>query len=103
MRELARPPEVEDDPKATEMIRVWIAHNDLHVSLLLGVWEDVEEWKVEEHEGWGKVLADVVQHIAPGWSGVTAGRSRTRSGALPTPSTRPIAEPEGEVSGGYVE
>lgn len=66
MRELVRPPEVSTDPKATEMIRAWIAHNTLYVSLLLGMWKDAPELDVDEREAWGELLADIVQHIANG-------------------------------------
>jgi hypothetical protein len=40
-RELNQPPAIAGDEKATEMIRVWIAHNQLHVSMLLGMWQDI--------------------------------------------------------------
>src|SRR6185503_18949061 len=43
MRELKHPPEIAGDKKATEMIRVWLAHDQLHVSMLLGMWQDAEE------------------------------------------------------------
>ena len=66
MRELVVPPETDGDPLATEMIRVWLAHNDVHVSLLLGMWEDAEEAEVDEREAWGNMLADVARHIANG-------------------------------------
>lgn len=66
MRELDVPPETEGDPRATEMIRVWLAHNQLHVSLLLGMWEDAEDSQIDEREAWGHLLADVARHIANG-------------------------------------
>ena len=66
MRELPRPPESDSDPKATEMLRAWIAHNDLHVSLLLGMWQDAAESEVDERQAWGELLGDLVQHIANG-------------------------------------
>lgn len=50
IRELGRPPEIAGDPHATEMIRVWLAHNQLHVSMLLGMWEDARESKVDERD-----------------------------------------------------
>ena len=66
MRELVIPPETEGDPRATEMIRAWLAHEDVHVSLLLGMWEDAEDSEVDEREAWGNLLADVARHIANG-------------------------------------
>ena len=47
-RELPIPPETQGDDRATEMIRVWLAHNDLHVSLNLGMWKDAEDSEVDD-------------------------------------------------------
>lgn len=66
VRELPHPPEIEGDPNATEMIRVWIAHDDLNVSLLLGMYADAAECDVDERDAWGEMLSDVVKHIANG-------------------------------------
>ncbi len=66
MRELMKPPEVESDPRATEMVRAWIANNDLHVSLFLGMWQDAKESDVDECDAWGQLLSDLVHHIANG-------------------------------------
>lgn len=66
MRELAIPPETACDNHATEMIRVWLAHEDVHVSLLLGMWEDAADCDDDERETWGNLLADVTRHIANG-------------------------------------
>ena len=59
MRELTIPPETHGDPRATEMIRVWLAHEDVHVSLLLRRWEDADDSEVDEREAWGNMLAAV--------------------------------------------
>ncbi len=66
MRELNHPPEIAGDEKATEMVRVWLAHNQLHVSMLLGMWQDAEECEVDERDAWGELLADLTKHIANG-------------------------------------
>ena len=66
IRELSIPPDTEGDDNATEMIRVWLAHEDVHVSLLLGMWEDAEDCDVDEREAWGNLLADVARHVASG-------------------------------------
>ena len=65
-RELNEPPEISGDEHATEMIRVWLAHNQLHVSMLLGMWEDAEESEVDERDAWGELLSDLTRHIANG-------------------------------------
>lgn len=48
------------------MIRAWIAHNTLHVSLLLGMWQDAPQLEIDEREAWGELLADLIQHVANG-------------------------------------
>lgn len=66
IRELPKPPEIEGDPDATEMIRVWIGNDDLCVSLLLGMAEDAEETDYDERDAWGELLSDVIKHISNG-------------------------------------
>ena len=65
-RELIAPPEITGDENATEMIRAWVAHNQLHVSMLLGAWQDAQESQIDEREAWGELLADLTRHIANG-------------------------------------
>ncbi|GAA5495007.1 hypothetical protein Rhal01_01176 [Rubritalea halochordaticola] len=66
MRELTKPTGVDADPRATEMIRFWLANNEPNISLLLGMWEDADDSDVDELWAWGNVLADIAQHIANG-------------------------------------
>ncbi len=65
-RELIEPTGITGDENATEMIRVWIAHNDLHVAMRLGMWEDADDSDVDERDAWGELLADLTRHIANG-------------------------------------
>ncbi len=44
------------DPESFELLRVWIAEKNQHVSLRFGVWEDPAAW--------GLMLADLARHIA---------------------------------------
>jgi hypothetical protein len=44
------------DSKSFELLRVWIAENNQHVSLRAGVWEDPAAW--------GIMLADLAGHVA---------------------------------------
>ena len=66
VRQLTIPPETAGDDDATEMIRIWLAHNELHVSLLLGMWADADDAEVDERDAWGELLSDVIRHIANG-------------------------------------
>lgn len=44
------------DPESLEILRVWIANADQHVSLRGGVWQDPAAW--------GLMLADIARHVA---------------------------------------
>jgi hypothetical protein len=55
-RELLIPPIAEDDPRAIEVLRVWVAKGGQHVSINPFVWKDPEAW--------GIVLADLAGHLA---------------------------------------
>ncbi len=54
--QLAIPPGAAADAKAFELVRAWVAHGELHVSLQMGGWDDPTAW--------GVVLADLVRHVA---------------------------------------
>lgn len=66
VRQLTVPPETAGDDDATEMIRIWLVHGELHVSLLLGIWADADDAEVDERDAWGELLSDVIRHIANG-------------------------------------
>ncbi|WP_407136580.1 DUF5076 domain-containing protein [Xanthomonas protegens] len=57
---------MDGDPGVAEMIRVRLAHDDVHVSLLLGMWADAEDCDLDKREARGNLLTDVAQHIANG-------------------------------------
>jgi hypothetical protein len=54
--QLRVPEPARTDAKSFELLRVWIAHHDQHISLRAGVWK--------EPEAWGMMLADLARHIA---------------------------------------
>jgi hypothetical protein len=54
--QLRVPESARTDAKSFELLRVWIAHQDQHISLRVGVWK--------EPEAWGMMLADLARHIA---------------------------------------
>jgi hypothetical protein len=62
--QLAVPGEALRDPKSFEVLRVWIADNNQHVSLRAGVWEDPAAW--------GLMLADLARHIVNTYEPATA-------------------------------
>jgi hypothetical protein len=50
------PDDARKDPRSFELLRVWVANNDQHVSLQWGAWEDPAAW--------GIMLSDLMHHIA---------------------------------------
>jgi hypothetical protein len=54
--QLRVPEPARTDAKSFELLRVWIAHQDQHISMRVGVWK--------EPEAWGMMLADLARHIA---------------------------------------
>ena len=54
--QLRVPEPARTDPKSFELLRVWVAHQDQHIGLRVGVWEDPAAW--------GVMLADLARHIA---------------------------------------
>ena len=55
-KELLVPPAAKNDPKAVELIRVWAADGNQHVSISPEVWEDPATW--------GIALVDLANHVA---------------------------------------
>jgi hypothetical protein len=60
-KHLPIPRAAQDDPKAQELIRAWVAKNGLHCSLQTGLWHNQG---ADEPSAWGIVLADVTRHVA---------------------------------------
>jgi hypothetical protein len=54
--ELIVPPAAKSDPRALELVRIWAAHGEQHVSMNPGVWEDPATW--------GIMLVDLARHVA---------------------------------------
>jgi hypothetical protein len=54
--ELPAPPDAVEDPDGFEIARVWGAFGRQHVSLNVGIWEDMRAW--------GIALVDLAQHVA---------------------------------------
>ena len=60
VKPLDPPPTIEGDPKATEMLRLWAAHNELQVAINIGCYEESEH---DEAHAWGVILADCAKHV----------------------------------------
>jgi hypothetical protein len=59
-QELVVPPGVKTDPKALELLRIWAAHGQQHVSISAEAWEDPGSW--------GIMLVDLARHVASYYS-----------------------------------
>ena len=103
MRELRIPIEVGGDEKATEMMRIWLAHDELHVSLLLGMWEDAEDCDVDERNAWGELLADTIRHIANGMEQSHRWDKKETIAQITRSLLKHTDLPRGTITGGYVE
>ena len=91
--ELLVPPAVEEDPKAIEVIRVWVAKGGQHVSLNPLVWKDPQAW--------GIVLADLAGHVANAYEQALglnrAGTMRKITDLLVAELTNPTDKARGQV------
>ena len=61
MRTLLIPVAAQRDDGAVQMVSAWIAENDLHCSLKVGMWQELGH---NEPRAWGVLLADIVRHAA---------------------------------------
>jgi hypothetical protein len=55
-KELPIPDEARKDNNARELVRIWAASNEQHVSLATGLWDDPAAW--------GIMLVDLARHAA---------------------------------------
>src|SRR5579872_1798192 len=62
MNDLTIPEAALRDKNAVEMLRVWIAENQLHCSIKVGMYQ--ESSNIPEGRAWGTTLADVTRHVA---------------------------------------
>lgn len=94
------PDEVSKDPRATEILRVWIANRQMYVSMQIGMYK--ESGKVDEERAWGVLLADLVRHIANGLeSGYGVNREEAQAKvrrALDTELDKPTSTVRGGVT-----
>lgn len=61
MNERPIPPAALGDEDSVEMLRVWIAKHQLHCSIKIGMYRDMN---IDEEVAWGTILADAARHIA---------------------------------------
>ncbi len=105
MRDLPVPPDTLSDANAREMIRVWIANNDLHVSLNLGMYADDPDGDVDEREAWGQILADTIRHVAHGLHQSHGWRPQATTATIRTALLEHLRDEDADskTHGGYVD
>lgn len=62
MNERPIPPAARRDTASVEMLRVWLAEEQLHCSLKIGMYRD--GMGIDEELAWGTILADAARHIS---------------------------------------
>jgi hypothetical protein len=93
--QLLIPEAAREDPKAFELLRVWVANKGQHVSLRVDVWKDPAAW--------GIVLADLARHVANSYQQDTGhdrlGTLKRIRAALDAELGSPTDEPSGQIRG----
>lgn len=100
MNELLIPDAAQRDESSVEMIRVWIAERGLHASLKVGLYEDRPD--IQEERAWGRILADVAQHVA---DALVTSRGMDRDvaiAAIKAAFNEELQAPSSGRSGGFV-
>lgn len=88
------------DPAAVEMLRVWVAAQQLHCSLKIGMYRD--GMGIDEELAWGTILADAAKHIA---KGLHPNDEKEQGAALLKIRLRlneELSVPSSDISGGFV-
>jgi hypothetical protein len=92
-RELAIPEAARKDRDAQEILRVWLAGGNQHVSVSVGVWDDPAAW--------GLMLADLARHVANSYQqnrGLDRAKTLERiKAALDAELSSPTDEPSGQI------
>jgi hypothetical protein len=95
MKQLAVPSEIAGASDAREILRVWVAGGQQHVTLATGIWSDPAAW--------GLLLVDLAKHVARAYE-QSDGRSaaealaRLREG-FDAEWSAPTDEPSGGLRG----
>ena len=94
-QQLLIPEAAKKDPKAIELLRIWLVGEQQHVSLRVGVWDDPA--------GWGIMLADLARHVANSYQqsrGQNANEALERiKAAIDAELSSPTDSPSGQIHG----
>lgn len=88
------------DPAAVEMLRVWVAEQQLHCSLKIGIYRD--GMGVDEELAWGTILADAARHIARALHPENEKEQGTALSKIRLRLNEELSVPTSDISGGFV-
>ena len=94
--ECAIPPEALTDPNGVEILRAWVAHEGLHVSLRIP-----DEWEDPGH--WGVALTDVMRYLADAYQKSQGAASQVTIARIQKMIAAELASPTDKPTGGFVE
>ena len=94
--ECAIPPEALTDPNGGEILRAWVAHEGLHVTLRIP-----DEWKDPGH--WGVALTDVMRHLADAYQKSQGVAPEVTIARIQEMIAAELASPTDTPTGGFAE
>jgi len=92
-RDLTVPGEVARDPRASELLRAWVANNGLVCSLRPEIWDDPANW--------GILLADVARHVANAIEELNGSDPEETLAAIQDLFNRELSNPTDESTGSF--
>jgi Domain of unknown function (DUF5076) len=97
-KSLPVPSAAKSDPRAMEMIRVWIAKDGLHTALRIDFWHDQG---MNEADAWGILLSDMIRHLAEAHEEAYGRDCRESILAIREAFEREIMKPTSGVRGSF--
>jgi hypothetical protein len=101
-RSLPMPHEINNDPDAIELVSVWLSQEEVHVTLLLDLWKEVDLQLTDEREAWGHILSLIAQHVAHGMAQSRGWETRETLAKLKKAFLENVEHHERMSSGGYL-
>jgi hypothetical protein len=89
------------DKNAVEMLRVWIAEQQLHCSIKVGMYQ--ETMNIPEGHAWGVILSDVTRHVAMALEAAYAADCSKVIDEIRDSYLRELAVPGSKTVGEFVE
>lgn len=100
MNERPIPPAALRDQNSVEILRVWVAEQQLHSSLKIGMYRQM---KIQEDVAWGTILADTARHVARALSEEGEESESTLLRKIIDQLNAEIGTPSSGITGGFVE